>query len=102
MLKVNLTSDTSTARSTSPTFLSKPVVDIQVCWEGEITFDQAHERKKHTYNPEIFKETSARIYPNKTSTFEALTVGGRRISSEARFGGDGIKSIQPKHNHSVI
>lgn len=55
------------------------VADVQVCWEGEITLGQAHERKRGVYQNNKFCEALRRLHPNKTPRFEPITLGARGI-----------------------
>lgn len=55
------------------------VCDVQVCWEGETSLAEAHERKRRIYDNEKFREAIRKSHPGKSLTFEPLTIGARGI-----------------------
>lgn len=71
------------------------IVDVQVCWEGEISLEQAHQRKAGIYDNPKFKEALRAKYPLKEPIFEPLTVGARGIWPRAN------NSLSERLGHSI-
>lgn len=72
------------------------IIDIQVCWEGDLSLDESNLRKKNTYNNSKFREALEKLYPGTTPAFHAITIGARGIWPRSNDEIAEILRISPK------
>lgn len=76
------------------------IIDVQVCWEGDISLDESNLRKQNVYNNGKFKEALEKLYPGPS--FHAITIGARGNWPRSNDDIAEVLKISPKFKASCI